>query len=170
MGGFAGGSPLAKRTRLPGSWRSPTNLGQDQHHGARLASRTGVETVEQNSAVQHLKCRPRAGSSAAIASRARLLRSAGRALGARRSSSRDPASIRATPGASWREAVHSGPRHHRDRRGRLARPFCGSPRATCRLSRPPRSQRGPVAQRIEHLIPNQGVAGSSPAGVASDFN
>ena len=26
---------------------------------------------------------------------------------------------------------------------------------------------GPVAQWIEHLIPNQGVAGSSPAGVAS---
>ena len=31
---------------------------------------------------------------------------------------------------------------------------------------PPRRP-GPVAQRIEHLIPNQGVAGSSPAGVAS---
>src|SRR5262245_20147825 len=26
--------------------------------------------------------------------------------------------------------------------------------------------RGPVAQWIEHLIPNQGVAGSNPAGVA----
>ncbi len=29
---------------------------------------------------------------------------------------------------------------------------------------------GPVAQWIEHLIPNQGVAGSSPAGVAIQFN
>src|SRR5262245_4046734 len=28
---------------------------------------------------------------------------------------------------------------------------------------------GPVAQRIEHLIPNQGVAGSSPAGVAKEI-
>ena len=30
--------------------------------------------------------------------------------------------------------------------------------------------RGPVAQWIEHLIPNQGVAGSSPAGVAKPIN
>jgi hypothetical protein len=29
---------------------------------------------------------------------------------------------------------------------------------------------GPVAQWIEHLIPNQGVAGSNPAGVANEIN
>lgn len=28
---------------------------------------------------------------------------------------------------------------------------------------------GPVAQWIEHLIPNQGVAGSNPAGVAKEI-
>src|SRR5262245_27196278 len=44
-----------------------------------------------------------------------------------------------------------------DVKGEAIRAICGWRNASA----------GPVAQWIEHLIPNQGVAGSNPAGVAT---
>src|SRR5262245_46507213 len=43
-------------------------------------------------------------------------------------------------------------------------------RGFCAIVQGPAGIVGPVAQWIEHLIPNQGVAGSNPAGVASKIN